>query len=82
MRRSRSRPGSDEGPRVAHVLFLVGQDEQDVVAAVARARRVGRGKLRFAAAGDGGGGRLGDGGIGGERGTSQRGAGLEERSDG
>ena len=69
--------GHREGPRVAHVLFLVGQDEQDVVAAVARARRIGGGEARFAAAGDGG--RLGDRGIGRHGGAGQRGAGLEER---
>ncbi len=39
-------------PARAHVVFLVGQDEEDVVAAVVRARRLGRGKGRLRAAGD------------------------------
>src|SRR5688500_1599517 len=69
--------GRREGPRVAHVLFLVGQDEQDIVAAVARARRIGGRETRFAAAGDGR--RLGDRGIGRDGGAGQRGAGLKER---
>jgi len=42
------------GPGVAHVLLLVGQDEQDVVAAVVRAGASADGKDDSAAAGDAG----------------------------
>ena len=40
------------GPARPHILLLVGQDEEDVVAAVAGARRLGRRERRFRSAGD------------------------------
>ena len=72
-----------EGPRIAHVLFLVGQDEQHVVAAVVRTGCVGRGEARFAAASDARGRsrsgrrRLRHGRVGRDGGACSRDAGLD-----
>jgi hypothetical protein len=70
--------GQRDGPARPHVLLLVGQDEEDVVATVVRAGCVGGGERRFDAAGDAG--RLGDRGVGDDGRTGNRGAGLEELS--
>ncbi len=70
--------GQGERPSVAHVLFLVGQDEQDVVTAFVRARRVGRGERRLASSGDAG--SLGNRGVGSGGGTGEHSRRLQDRA--